>query len=146
MYFFDGYVFTLAYFVNTEEDVNPYAPALLNVECSCGYKKCSNDFKGEIWVTKHDNNLRQNHEFDFSKKISDDEFEKYDTHVSITERDKNFVLRQIWLKTLENKVKSGWRFINDVVGKEWLFIICGGIFFVWCLDFFYTFGHLKPYS
>lgn len=130
MYFFDGYVFTLAHFTNTRGNVNPYAPTLLNVECSCEYKTCNNDFKGEIWVTKHDNTLRQNHEFDFSKKISDEEFEKYDTHVSITERDKNFVLRQIELKKWENKIKSGWRFIND-----WLFIIGGGILFVWCLHF-----------
>jgi hypothetical protein len=92
----DPYTFVLEHAgSNNDKQINIHSNMFLDVECECGYKCQCADFRGSFYLVKHDPNIGKNHKFDFSRKITYDEFEQYDSAVNCTEEDIDFVKENI---------------------------------------------------
>ncbi len=90
------YTFVLEYAEsNDHKEINIHSNMFLNAECGCGYKCQHDNFRGSFYLVKHNPNIGRNHNFDFSKEITYEEFEQYDSAVNCTEEDINFVKREI---------------------------------------------------
>ena len=80
---------------NKEKNIHIHSNIILDVECGCGHSEHNNNFRGTFYLVKHDPLLRQRHKFDFTKKVTYDEFQKYDTAINCTENDIDFIRKEI---------------------------------------------------
>jgi len=95
---------------------NIYSHEFLDSECGCGYSDKYSEIKGNFYLSKHDPSIGKGHEFDFTKEISYEEWEKYDTTVNCTLNDIEFVKSELIKRKYQNWLWSKKLTIGLLIG------------------------------
>lgn len=85
-----------------------FSNLFLDKECCCVYHTTCSCFAGNFYLSKHNPRLGYGKNLDFSKPISYEEFEKYDTTINCMPEDISFIESEINKRKLFTLLHKNW--------------------------------------